>query len=437
MRFAGGLERIFHYHLKKCGGTSVNNWLANQVSDRREWNPRWLQVFGAMILNEQSPPKQFERSQREFAAEARSSFFHADAICSHVPIRAYAPANTFCFTILREPVERIVSQIADWRRLDLDQYPQLPAHVSSAMREAKSLPLTTFLERHGRSTFPYLLDNHLTRALAASRVGLAIVKQLDSGCLMDAALLALACDFDVVGITSKLDETCAAVAGALGVLSDHEMPRLNVTGSNGASADEAKAAAGALSELTRYDRLVYARACEIFDRRTVELAGRGSEAEFDDRHAVEAVRRLTPRKQEADTVFSVSDPIIGSGFHGRDSAGAKDCRLWTGPSRRSVLYMPAPPGIELQVKIWIHGYAAERQRGQLRLEIDDKHRPHRFEAADNVREIIVADTTTWRSFIKLTIMLDETLTSETAGASGGDERARGVSFDTYGWRVAP
>ncbi len=60
--------------------------------------------------------------------------------------------------------------------------------------------------------------------------------------------------------------------------------------------------------------------------------------------------------------------------------------------------------------------------------------PHRFEPAAGYADLLVADSLSQSSFVRLDIEIDETCTSGEPGTLAHDSRKRGVSFDVYGWR---
>ena len=102
--FANGFSRIYHFHLKKCGGTSMNSWLDQHVEDTRGYDVSWE---GRRPKGKQLPN-----------CWVRSLFFVADVVYDHEPIRMRSIPGTFCFTVLRSPRDRLLSQVSDWRRLN-------------------------------------------------------------------------------------------------------------------------------------------------------------------------------------------------------------------------------------------------------------------------------------------------------------------------------
>jgi hypothetical protein len=212
------------------------------------------------------------------------------------------------------------------------------------------------------------------------------------------------------------------------------VPHLNETRSSVRLAGEADDAASLLSELTRCDVEVYRRASEHFARQR-PAASSYDVAAFEDGPAETAVRRLQADARDERVAFSVRQPLIGFGFHGRDAAGTGHCAVWTGPGVVSRLYMPVPPHADLTVFLWVRGYADESQRASLRVRADGRERPHRFEHEDGYRDVVAVDVAAGRGFLSLEMEVHAALATGEPGRPGHDARHRGLCFDRYGWIV--
>jgi hypothetical protein len=362
-------------------------------------------------------------------------FYWSDVIQSHKPLRPFAPAGTLCFTILRDPVQRLVSQVTDYRRLGPADWADTTGSFRDLIMDANRLALRDYLERYGRSEGRLLLDNHLTRSLAASRLGRSVVFVDDAETLLDVALSSLENDFDLIGLTEFLDTTRNALCAMAGWPPVQEIRRLNCSRTPN-DQDLAIADAGAvLRTLTRCDCIVYERARALFEDRHRQIG------ETYDRHAFETgaasfvLDQLAGTHRDGATFFSVRLPIMGSGFHGRDAAGTPTCAVWSGPATCLTLYMPTPPHAHLSLLMWIRGYAAHRLRTQIKVRVDGRPVPHVLLPAEGYADLLVVDARTVRDFVRLEIEVDETLTSTEAGSEGYDERKRGFAFDGYGWRL--
>jgi hypothetical protein len=421
--FSNGFRKIYSYHLKKCGGTSLNRWIEQHVDDYRRWDE-------ALYFRDLRDAWGFKPGREKSCAGV---FHWSDAIYTHVPLGGLAPEGTFCLVVLRDPISRIVSQVADWRRDAVSTHHSAPDDILMAMRDAAELPLRKFLERHGHGKRSYLFDNYQTRALAArypERESGPYPRALD---ILPDALTSLHSDYDLVGIQEQGDLVRAAMSSRLGLpYETHDGDRLNVTNSLETMGSEIDDAADILQELTSADDILYRAATEVFISKHQGHASLYSEKQFERRYAADAVARLRPNFQGGDTVFSVRDPLVASGLHGRDAAGSSGCTVWSGPGSRFVLYMPVPVGADLTLKLWLRGAASTAIMQNIKAEVDDEKADHVVSAASGWAATITVRSVTKRPFIKLAIDVNKTVASP-ANTDHVDQRKRGIAFGAYGW----
>jgi hypothetical protein len=350
-----------------------------------------------------------------------------------MPMQAFAPAGAFCFTVLREPGARLVSHVADWRRIGPHDYASSSPPFAAMFRDAGRMRLAAFLGAHGHA---FGIDNHLTRALAAATVGVGAYGVRDAKDLFDEARTALA-RFQFVGVTEKMEATLNALAAELGFYPPRRPPRLNATQSESRLAEEVFEARELIASHTALDQRLYEIALRMFEDSSVKLRRTNTAAAFEARDASSALAGLEGVEADGDVVYSVREPLVGAGFHGRDGAGRDDCVVWSGPEPRFTLYMPAPSGVRLRVTLWIRGYAAESQRETLRVFVDGQPARPSFEMRRGYREALMVEARATRDFVALSIDVGETLTTGTEGTATFDARKKGLAFDRYGWRIIP
>ena len=424
-------RRIHHYHLKKCGGSTLNRWLDTLTDDGRACDPAWI---GSWLLGD--PDHVTDVAQMQADVLAGHALFHwSDVVHTHAPIRPYAPEGTFCFTLLRDPVDRLVSQVADWRRLLPDDSITEPPAIQAMIQDAGRLPLRAFLLQYGPGAGRLQLDNYMTRALAAARAGREGRYTGDAAVLLDDALAGMESDYDLVGLTEAFDPSRNALCAAVGLPPVRDIHRMNVTKRLREADPEVADAADVLNKLTRLDRLVYARAKALFRDRYEAKARSYDTANFEATSASGLLKGLRGSHCGGTARYSVRSPLTGAGIHGRDSAGTAQCAVWTGPETTTTLYVPVPPHMQLSLMVWIRGYAARRQREHLWIKVDGRPAVHRFEPLEGYADLLLVDACSTRDFVRLEIEVGETLTSAEAGCADRDDRKRGISFDSYGWRL--
>jgi hypothetical protein len=423
-------RRIYYHHLKKCGGSTVNQWLDTLTHDDRILKSA---VWAAKVDTKVQTSRDVMHGQRA-EARARAMFHWADVVHSHGAIGRYAPSNTFRFTLLRDPVDRLVSQVLDWRRLTESDVSTRPQLMQECVADCKRMPIAGFLKKHSRWDGGRFLDNYLTRALVLGRLGNTIHQVADADRLGAVALLALQADYDLVGVTEMMDLSRNAVCAMVGLPPAGRIPKVNASPEAQVVDQEFSGVLDILKDLTRVDRVIYDRARTLFNERHRRIAEMHDVAAFEAHHASRLLGEARGTYCDGATRYSVAGPIIGSGFHGRDGGGLPGCAVWSGPDTRTILYMPAPPNISLVILIWIRGYAAPKQRDQLRVMVDGTSVAHRFGTANNYADLLMIEARSFRDFMRLEIDIDETLGSGMAGFASYDPRQRGFSFDSYGWR---
>jgi len=427
----GQYRRIFHYHLKKCGGSTFNHWLDTTTSDERTSGVVLRKGFSVVGFK---PDDTGVMREMVIPSLARTVFHWSDVIHSHGPLRMYAPENTFCVTVLRDPVQRLLSQVSDLRRLlDSDTIDSPPA-VRECVADSQRLSLRDFLEKHGPWGGRRYLDNHMTRALAAGRIGNLIDDAIDADRLCEVALLSLEKDYDLIGLMEHMDLSRNALCSMVGLPPARKIPTINATRAPGQSDPELRGTRDILKRLTRVDRVIYDRARQLFEERHRPVAEAHDIAAFEAQHASRLLGEARGSACEGAVRYSVRAPIVGSGFHGRDGGGMPSCAVWSGPETRTTLYMATPANMPLSLLVWIRGYVEGGQRDQISVRVDGRPVAHRFELADDYADLLTVDTHSTRDFIRLEIDIGETLESGDLASELYDARQRGFAFDSYGWR---
>jgi predicted O-methyltransferase YrrM len=412
--FSNGYRYIYHYHIRKCGGTSLNSWLSWHCPDWRRYQKPLVDYF-------------FDADDDTSAEIFFPTQYQTPVANTHASLMGRIRPHTFTLTMLRNPTARLISQVADWRRESAMNHVVRPL-ARLAFADAARLSLKDILEKHTISALSPMVENHQVRALASD----SVKRPFRAGTSSDRlamALEALEAKFDLVGLTERMAETRSVLCRRLGLVPAVEAGgRRNVINASNITPDEIADAKGILEELTENDWILYRRAVSLFEERHAVEAS-FSEAMFEDGHAIDAVDRLAPMARGSGIAVGVDDALLANGIHGRDGSGTDHQSVWTGPENRSVLYFPAPQDEKLTVKLWIRGYASADMRAQLRFEIDDVPVNHRFCQEPGYADVAEIDITSARPFIKLTIRVDATVPHDL------DRRLRGVAFDAYGWSV--
>jgi hypothetical protein len=231
-------ERILlHIHLAKTGGVTLNNIFVRNLAPeeylRVEMSPADESALGTWS---------YERMRRALAVTQSSSL---RAVWGHYrpDVRTLVPRRCSMVTILRDPVDRIVSEFY-YRRFGASDNP--PATLRDY----------AFRKRH----YDLRFDNYITRILSgrpdldpsrsdANTGNSRLVDDAD----FDAAAKTLA-DFLVVGVLDCFDEMLLVLAGELRLsLSDIVYTRDNVTEDRAHIDDVERDVHEKIAEWNRYD----------------------------------------------------------------------------------------------------------------------------------------------------------------------------------------
>ncbi|WP_199884925.1 hypothetical protein [Pseudomonas bohemica] len=366
---------------------------------------------------------------RELEVKAAIAPFCADVIYDHYPLSKHLNESTYSFTFLREPVQRLLSQIKDWRRLRVEQISAIDPDLSECITDASELSINDFLIRYHHSPIGALLDNYQVKAIAASSIGLEAYSISDMSQLLDIALLALNENFNFVGLAERHFESRTFLASQLTVPPVEKLANLNVAAADPGFTQQVTMAGLTIERCTKFDVVLYDEA-----RRLFESSLRGAEkydfARFETRDAERVLAKMAGYPRDAGIAFSVRDAVYGEGFHSRDAPGGSNCALWGGPGLNTVLYMPVAPDAEIEIMLWIRGYADETIRENLKLAVDGVPVEHFYSPAAGALEVLTGRLKTQRPFVRLEITANHSVTSP-----GLDERHRTFCFDSYGWRM--
>lgn len=176
------------------------------------------------------------------------------------------PADSQCFTFLRDPVERVVSYYWFWKTLRFEVLTNPESlHIVS---EVKKSSFEDFLVN---PLFAPAINNAVVRALTSFSPHQPMTEMH----LADAKNN-LATRFRFVGLQERMDESMARFADSLGVQRPQTVPTANrrkdrINGDDLHTAleehDIPSAARDVIKRITTLDQKLYEYACELFEKR--------------------------------------------------------------------------------------------------------------------------------------------------------------------------
>jgi hypothetical protein len=236
--------RILHLHIEKCGGTSLR-----------------IALERAMGPGKTSFPKHHEREIAGIKAE------EWDLISGHFGWQVLQPLGGRVITVLRDPVDRFISNYFYWR--DMYRTGKDRSHRAS-LTELYSLD--DFATIKDEQSMVASLFNRMTWQIAFSGVPPYRHAQRALG-ITDPQLLAVAVAnlgaCHVVGLQERMDDFAAACQRTLGLPVTIE--RANVTTGRPARVEISAATRRRILEWVYLDMELYQAACALVAARTRQL----------------------------------------------------------------------------------------------------------------------------------------------------------------------
>lgn len=454
---------IIHLHLHKTGGTSLNRWLdtlvpaakarpaarrldiepggplaATLLGDRaRRWAVARLEMQAAVAIPGRQATFSPEQALRQFvlfSERGRDARAYWDVIHDHCPAVTTTDSSTYRVVVLRDPLDRFLSFIRDWRRLSENDLSVLPP-AALALRRAALDSDADGVVRCAVETGLLASFMQCTSLVSAAIHSLPHDVLADCGAApRELATRALDSLFDLVGVSERLDDVARCIARDCGACPVESLGRLN-QGLADPERDALSAGSLAILEETfAIDRELHRKAAAMLESRLAQAYG---EADFEARHLERRLAQLTPRFTGGSREFSLDDMIVGCGFHGREASGTEQVTVWTGPGTRSVLYLPVPTDEQLLLSLDISGSIQPSVGASLRIRVDGHDRDFRRVSQGGGIERIVVPVRTTRPYCKMELLVDRTLTPAEAGRAGSDARRLGIALRGYGYRLEP
>ncbi len=403
----------------------MNRWLDSQFK-RYPDTFRNIQITAYSSFAGEKPRSIQERKRNKSFATA--IFSERDLLHDHSGLACLVPQDVFRFTMLRKPVDRLISQLKDFRRLEPHQYAHHQPNIREIHSDIKKLPLTDYLEKHALKNGPFrhFFDNYLVRAVSQNRIGILSNDHHDAGAFLPTAIETLDKDFEFVGILEQKQMTWKLLSAFLGWAPPQDWPVLNKTDPDSSSQKEIEAAKDILAELTKYDETLYRHACRLFENTKEKMATQIGD-EFPPDVASSRLRSLQAKYTESGMMYDMNQPITGAGHTGRHTDQEGHSWIWTDPTQPFTLFMPVPPNTDLTVFLRILAYGNDTIRDQMTVLIDGKPVTHKLEKGPDCKDFLVTTHHSVRSFLRLELLVN-------SGADVNIPGADGVRIDAYGWR---
>lgn len=357
-------RKLYFHHLKKTGGTALNLWLDSQFPDQPE-------IFEAL---QQDVQRRYDGItdraplQMQIKSDLASGAFHnRDLLHDHAALACHVPNGTFRMTVLRDPVDRLLSQWRDFRRLTPAHIAHYPPPIKAMFADIHRLDLRDFLTIYGRHGAPLgeFFNNYMVRAIADNRIGAAAYHEPDAGQLVGLAQDVLRHDFDCVGDLARDGEISQMVSAAMGWPPMGLIPATNITDKSTLSKQDILAAGPMIAACTRHDATLYALAQSLHQAGLAKVRGYDL-ATFERQHLRRRLAEL-PRPSRM-THYDITLPLVASGHGGRRLSRDKHRIIRAVSDQPLVIYMPVTRWSRGQITItFVPNHDAAAQLGPIRV----------------------------------------------------------------------
>ena len=446
---------VFHMHLSKTAGTSVNLWLQSfahvlKCRNYRDFGtdmsegiiihqfyqnpPLHLPIYDENAMNFRLPIYSARDQQIRYAAEIEYSWKNFDILHGHVPIMMNRPEDAFVFTVLRDPIGRAISKYVDHMSLNKSDFALIQPEIQDEMifLLENGLDAAIACYQFGGAMSSFFVD-HQCRVLLIGRYTVKDVFDMSPAERADRAIEQIDQYIDFVGIYERIDTTLNILAEKIGVCPPDLFPKINSRPNHAHLRQISPQARQWLQDNNQGDQKLYGHFLDRFDRQS-HGRSRYEITDFEDSHVLDRMSELSPVAVGAERLFDMNMAIVGRGYHYREAIGTLDCIRWTGPGNQLLLYMPVPVGEQLKLRIYTKGWMDWSQPERLQLRLDNELIQHDLEHPPRMANAITAVYKSSRPYVKITIDLAAD-TSETAAPQGDDTLRRGFALWGYSYEV--
>ncbi|MGM0543977.1 MAG: hypothetical protein ACQERP_08900 [Pseudomonadota bacterium] len=415
--------KILHQHLIKCGGTSLNAFLDTKYYANKVHNAEAAQIW--RIASRNNYLQRYGTTTELGIELANYRLRLYDCVYGHNPMVWAAPSTFSKVTVLREPIERVLSQIRDWKRLEEHDLGNPNESNNKFLRFCKQASISEILDNHRNSPLGlYHLSNLEAKLLATSYIGLRNPLPQDEDSLLELALEALE-SYDVIGLTESMPFFYKHLCQHMGWCPPRDIEHRNKT-----DGGDTKIDSNAIDTLKKMNRVDLALYESVQNRLEKKSASEKYDTDaFEANYASIRTSDIAPVLLGDRTFrFDFNMPVIGNGFHGRDAPNTPEAAVWTGPGNVATLFFPVMPLSSMTLQFGIKGYSDFTLKEEMRWWVDGVEKNYRMVAA-GVADCIEIDHKPERNFVRVDI--------ETPVFKNTDDaRLRGLSLFWYGYKLS-
>lgn len=283
-------------------------------------------------------------------------------------------ADLKAVTVFRDPIARTHSQIEAWRRVPAEVLERVEPVRHRLLMDARVMPVADFVDKYWE---------RLANRQAKMTAGFEQTSEPQSDDSVLKSALAGLEEIEYVGLTSKLADFALAMTWSLGFYNGFNPQKLNAAREIHKLSDQEKQAISSQAKrLNSVDTSLY----QIAERRAFNLI---SDCRFDQFQRSKAGTAGISRVSAGCYVQTMADPIVGDGWHERET-GVNSWSRWAGPGRFSSVYLPVLPDAPFVVEIHVTSMLKATTLEDLKVWINNKVVPFTVGAAGDLLTVSTA-----------------------------------------------